>query len=312
MHDHHDHHHHDHRHGAMGHVHAPANVGATFAIATALNFGLVAAQVFYGIAANSMALIADAAHNFADAIGLLIAWGAHVLARTAPTRRYTYGFRSMSILSALLNGAILLVATGAIVWEGILRLAEPGEVQGSLVIVVATAGILVNGVSAWLLARGQRGDLNIRGAFLHLIGDAAVSAGVVLAGVAILFTGWNWIDPVTSLVVSTVIVWAAWGLIAEAAKLSLAAVPAGIEPGAVKDFLELLPGVTEVHDLHIWAMSTTETALTAHLVMPQSHEGDEFLLKVCDTLQHRFKIGHTTLQVEREAGVCKLAPDHVV
>ena len=296
----------------MGHVHTPANFGAAFAIATALNFGLVAAQVFYGIAANSMALIADAAHNFADAIGLLIAWGAHVLARTAPTRRYTYGFRSMSILSALLNGAILLVATGAIVWEGILRLTEPGEVQGSVVIVVATAGILVNGVSAWLLARGQRGDLNIRGAFLHLVGDAAVSAGVVLAGVAILFTGWNWIDPVTSLVVSAIIVWAAWGLIAEAAKLSLAAVPAGIEPEAVKHFLEHLPGVTEVHDLHIWAMSTTETALTAHLVMPQNHEGDEFLLKVCDTLQHQFKIGHTTLQVERDAGVCKLAPDHVV
>jgi cobalt-zinc-cadmium efflux system protein len=309
MHNHHDHHGHD---AAIGHVHAPANFGVAFAIATILNFALVAAQVFYGVAANSMALIADAGHNFADAVGLLIAWGAHALAHTAPTRRFTYGFRSVSILSALLNGAVLLVATGAIAWEAIQRLAEPGEVHGLLVIVVAAAGILINGVSAWLLAKGQRGDLNIRGAFLHLIGDAAVSAGVVLAGVVILYTRWNWIDPVASLVVSAVIVGAAWGLLAEAAKLSVAAVPAGIEPDAVKHFLEHLPGVTAVHDLHIWAMSTSETALTAHLVMPQGHEGDEFLLKVCNSLQNQFKIGHSTLQVERDAVACKLAPDHVV
>jgi cobalt-zinc-cadmium efflux system protein len=302
---------HSHDHSAS-HLHAPPNFGAAFAIATALNLALVAAQVFYGIAANSMALIADAGHNFADAVGLLIAWGAHALAHTAPTRRYTYGFGSVSILSALLNGAVLLVATGAIFWEAIQRVFDPGEVQGLLVIVVAAIGVLVNGVSAWILAKGQRGDINIRGAFLHLIGDAAVSAGVVVAGAAILFTGWNWIDPLASMIVSAIVVWAAWGLLAEAAKLSVAAVPAGIEPSAVKNFLERLPGVTEVHDLHIWAVSTTETALTAHLVMPQDHEGDKFLLKVCESLRNQFKIGHTTIQVERDAAACKLAPDHVV
>jgi cobalt-zinc-cadmium efflux system protein len=305
-------HHHDHDHSGHGHAHTPKDFGTAFAVATALNFGLVTIQVFYGVSANSVALLADAGHNFADALGLLIAWGAHVLAASKPTRRYTYGFRSASILSALINGVILLIATGAIAWEALQRLFTPEPVSGVIVMIVAAVGIVVNGVSAWLLLSGQKGDLNIRGAFLHLLGDAAVSAGVVAGGAAILFTGWNWIDPAVSLVVSAVIVWAAWGLLAESANMSLNAVPASINPNEVKHFLEQLRGVSAVHDLHIWAMSTTETALTGHLVMPKGHPGDEFLGQTCEALHHRFKIGHATLQIEVSAEACKLAPDHVV
>lgn len=303
--------HHDHDHEAAGHTHAPKNFGLTFAMATGLNFALVAVQVFYGITAHSVALLADAGHNFADALGLLIAWGAHILASSAPTRRFTYGFRSVSILSALANGGILFIATGAIAWEAIQRLFDPGPVSGLIVMIVAAVGIVVNGVAAWLLMTGQK-DLNIRGAFLHLLGDAAVSAGVVVAGAVILFTGRNWIDPLVSLGVSIVIVWAAWGLIKEATNLSLDAVPSGIDPEAVRQFLVGLPGVIAIHDLHIWAMSTTENALTCHLVMPQGHSGDGFLEHSCDAIHHKFGIGHSTLQIETGDGVCKLAPEHVV
>ena len=309
------HHHRDaehHHHGGPGHVHAPAHFGAAFTVATALNFALVVAQVFYGISANSIALLADAGHNFADAFGLLIAWGAHILSTSKPTRRYTYGFRSASILSALVNGTVLLVATGAIAWEAVQRLLHPSDVAGTVVMVVAAVGIVVNGVSAWLLMGGQKGDLNVRGAFLHLIGDAAVSAGVVVAGAVIFFTSWYWVDPATSLIVSAIIVWAAWGLLSEATNLSLDAVPAAIDPVAVKEFLAHLPGVTEVHDLHIWAISTTETALTAHLVMPEGHAGDVFLKDACEALHHKFNVGHATLQIEVDAAACRLAPDHVV
>jgi cobalt-zinc-cadmium efflux system protein len=276
-----------------------------------LNFSLVAIQVFYGITAHSVALLADAGHNFADALGLLIAWGAHILASTAPTRRFTYGFRSVSILSALANGGILFIATGAIAWEAIQRLFDPGPVSGLIVMIVAAVGILVNGAAAWLLMAGQK-DLNIRGAFLHLLGDAAVSAGVVVAGAVILLTGRYWIDPLVSLGVSVVIVWAAWGLLKEATNLSLDAVPSGIDPEAVRQFLVGLPGVAGIHDLHIWAMSTTENALTCHLVMPQGHTGDEFLEHSCDAIHRKFGIGHSTLQIETGDGVCKLAPEQVV
>jgi cobalt-zinc-cadmium efflux system protein len=255
--------------------------------------------------------LADAGHNFADALGLLIAWLAHILASSAPTRRYTYGFRSVSILSALANGGILLIATGAIAWEAIQSLANPAPVSGMIVMIVAAAAIVVNGGSAWLLMSGQ-GDLNIRGAFLHLVGDAAVSVGVVAGGAVILFTGWNWIDPVVSLAISVVIIWTAWGLLKEATNLSLDAVPAGIDPEDVRQFLVRLPGVTSIHDLHIWAMSTTENALTCHLVIPAGNAGDEFLETACDAIHHKFGIGHSTLQIESGDGVCKLAPDHVV
>ncbi|MEI9805179.1 MAG: cation diffusion facilitator family transporter [Pseudolabrys sp.] len=307
---HHDHDH-NHDHGQVGHVHAPKSFGAAFAVATGLNFALVAVQIYYGITAHSMALLADAGHNFADALGLLIAWIAHILAAAAPTRRYTYGFRSVSILSALANGGILLTATGAIAWEAIQSLGNPPPVSGVVVMIVAAAGIVINGGSAWLLVAGQK-DLNIRGAFLHLVGDAAVSAGVVAGGLVIVLTGWNWVDPVVSLAISAVIMWTAWGLLKEAANLSLDAVPSGIDPEEVRQFLIHLPGVTGIHDLHIWAMSTTENALTCHLIVPQASSGDQFLQSACDAIQHKFGIGHSTLQIETGEGVCKLAPDHVV
>jgi cobalt-zinc-cadmium efflux system protein len=295
------------------HSHTPKNFGPMFALATALNVALVAVQVFYGIVAHSVALLADAGHNFGDALGLVIAWGAHVLARLNPTARYTYGFRSASILAALLNGVILLVATGAIAWEAIGRFFEPGEVAGLTVMVVAAIGIAINGLSAWLLMSGQKADLNIRGAFLHMVADAAVSLGVVIAGALILLTGWNWLDPAVSIVISLVIVWGTWSLLREAINHSLVAVPAEIDPKEVSQFLNGLPGVASIHDLHVWAMSTTETALTCHLVMPGGHPGDAFLQKVCDQLHHKFEIAHPTIQIElADAGACKLEPDHVV
>jgi cobalt-zinc-cadmium efflux system protein len=301
---------HDHGHD---HGQAAGNFGTTFAIATALNLGLVAVQVFYGVVANSVALLADAGHNFGDALGLVIAWGAHVLAKFNPTARYTYGFRSASILAALLNGVILLVATGAIAWEAIGRFFDPHEVAGATVMVVAALGILVNGLSALLLMAGQRSDLNIRGAFLHLMVDAAVSLGVVVAGGLILLTGWNWLDPSVSIAISVAIIWGTWGLIREAINHSLDAVPAEIDPREVAKFLGGLPGVESIHDLHVWAMSTTETALTCHLVMPKGHPGDEFLQTLSNQLHDKFEIAHPTVQIEMaDTGACKLAPEHVV
>jgi cobalt-zinc-cadmium efflux system protein len=303
---------HDHGHD-HGHAHAPKDFGPLFALATALNVGLVAIQVFYGIAANSVALLADAGHNFGDALGLVIAWGAHVLAKLNPTRRYTYGFRSASILAALLNGVILLVATGGIAWEAIGRFFEPGAVAGMTVMVVAGIGIIINGVSAWLLAAGQKGDLNIRGAFVHMAADAAVSFGVVVAGGAIILTGWNWLDPAVSIAISAAIVWGTWSLLSEAVKHSLDAVPSEIDPSELANFLAGLPGVDAIHDLHVWAMSTTETALTCHVVMPKGHPGDKFLHELYHQLHDKFGIAHPTVQIELgDAGVCKLAPDHVV
>ena len=302
-----------HDHDDHGHTHAPKNFGPMFAIATALNVGLVVVQVFYGITAHSVALLADAGHNFGDALGLVIAWGAHVLAKLNPTTRYTYGFRSASILAALLNGVILLIATGAIAWEAVQRFSEPGEVAGLTVMIVAAIGIVINGLAAWCLMAGQKGDINIRGAFLHMIADAAVSLSVVVAGGLIILTGWNWLDPAMSIIISVVIVWGTWGLLREAVNQSLSAVPSAIDPQEVSEYLKGTPGVGGIHDLHIWAMSTTETALTCHLVMPKGHPGDEFIAKLCHQLHDKFQIAHPTLQIELgDAGVCKLAPEHIV
>jgi cobalt-zinc-cadmium efflux system protein len=303
---------HDEHHG-HGHD-APTDFGRAFAIAAALNIALVVAQVVFGVLANSVALIADAGHNLGDVLGLLLAWGAHGMARWQPTQRYTYGFRSASILAALFNGIVLMVATGAIAWEALRRLADTTDVGGVTVMIVAAVGIVVNGISAWLLMAGRRGDLNVRAAFLHLLSDAAISFGVVVAGAIIYVTGWNRLDPLASLVISVLIVWGTWGLLRESVMMSLDAVPEGIDRSRVEDYLRGLPGVTEVHDLHIWAMSTTETAMTAHLVRPGAGLDDRLLHEICQELDHRFRISHATLQVE--AGdtehACRLAPDHVI
>jgi cobalt-zinc-cadmium efflux system protein len=294
------------------HVHAPVDFDRAFAVTVALNGALVAAQVFYGVVGNSMALLADAGHNFGDVLALLLAWAAHGVARWRPTRRYTYGFRSASILAALFNSLILLIATGAIALEAVRRLLQPGDVATATVMIVAAGAIVVNGLSAWILAAGRKADLNIRAAILHLAGDAAVSMGVVAVGAAIYVTQWFWLDAAASLLIAGFIVWGTWGVLRQSFQLSLAAVPDAIDQSKVEHYLRTLPGVSEVHDLHIWAMSTTETALTAHLVRPGASLDDTFLRAAEDTLAQRFGIHHATLQVEAGDHACRLAPDHVV
>lgn len=306
-------HRHDHQHGhahGHGHHHAPAGFGRAFALAIGLNIIFVAIEASYGFVANSMALLADAGHNLSDVLGLVIAWIAYGLSRLRPTARFTYGLRGSSILAALFNAIFLLVAVGAIAMGAIERLADPQPVAGRTVMAVAAVGIIVNGFTAWLFARGRKGDINIRGAYLHMAADAGVSAGVVLAGLTIGLTGWIWIDPLVSLAIVAVIIWGTWGLLKESVALSLAAVPPGIDAEAVERLLVSLPGVGHVHDLHIWAMSTTETALTAHLVMPGGHPGDMFLHEAADVLERRFHIMHTTIQIESgSGGTCALSAD---
>lgn len=290
-----------------------ADLGRAFALGVTLNLALVAAQAAYGVVANSVALLADAAHNFGDVLGLLLAWTATVLSRRSPTPRFTYGLRGSSILAALANAALLLLATGAIAWEAVQRFAQPQPVAGKTVIIVAALGIAVNSATALLFASGRKGDLNIRGAFLHMAADAVVSLGVVIAGVGIVYTGWLWLDPATSLVISLVIVAGTWGLLRDSLRLALHAVPRGVDIEAVRSWLAGLPGVAQVHDLHVWGMSTTDTALTVHLVMPQGHPGDTFVAGTCASLHERFHIGHATIQVEIDAAhACALAPEHVV
>jgi cobalt-zinc-cadmium efflux system protein len=302
-----------HDHGPAGHVHAPASFGMAFAVGIGLNLTFVAVEFVYGVLANSVALIADAGHNLSDVLGLVIAWIASALTKRAPSSRYTYGLGGSSILAAVFNAVLLLVAVGAIAWEALLRLFHPEPVASGTVMIVAAVGIIINGVTAALFASGRKSDLNIRGAFLHMVADAAVSAGVVVAALLILFTGWFWLDPLTSLVIVGVIVWGTWGLLRDSLAMSVDAVPASIDPQAVRSYLSSCAGVAAVHDLHIWSLSTTESALTAHLVFPGGHPGDEFLLKAATELRQRFGIGHTTLQIEiSEETACHLAPDHVV
>jgi len=299
---------HDHDHGA----HGPHYAGRAFAVGIGLNLAFVLVEAVYGVLAHSMALLADAGHNLSDVLALTLAWGASTLARREPSERFTYGLRSSSILAALLNAALLLVVTGGIAWEAINRFAAPAPVAGETVIWVALAGILVNGASAMLFARDRRRDINMRGAFLHLAADAAVSLGVVVAGVGILFTGWLWLDPLAGLVIAVAIVWSTWRLLRDSVTLALNAVPEHIDPRVVRTYLSRLAGVTEVHDLHIWAMSTTETALTVHLVIPSGNPGDAFLAEVCKELRARYHVHHATIQIEIGAQPCELAPDHVV
>ncbi len=288
-------------------------MGRAFAIGVALNSTFVAAEVVAGLWAHSLALLADAGHNLSDVLALILAWGAAALARRAPTGRRTYGLRKGTILASLANAVLLLVAVGAIVSESAHRLAAPGAISAGLVMLTAGLGVVINTATAALFFRGSHGDLNVRSAFVHMASDAAISVTVVIAALVISRTGLFWIDPALSLAISAFIVFGTWGLLRESVDLVLDAAPKGIEVAEVRAWLAERPGVVEVHDLHIWAMSTTETALTAHLIRPDHADGDAFLHETCEGLVRRFRIGHATLQVETDAAAaCRLAPAEVV
>lgn len=311
----HDHgHSHAHAHGGDGHAghsHAPESFGFAFAVGSSLNAAFVVAELVFGYAANSLALISDAVHNLSDVMALLLAWGAAWLAQKRPTDTHTYGYRRASILVALFNAGLLLVAVGGIAAEAIDRLRAPAAVASWTVVWVAALGILVNGATALLFMRGRHADLNIRGAYLHMAADASVSLGVVIAALLIMATGWFWIDPAISLGIAAVVLASGWGLARDSVNLALDAVPKGIELVHVQQYFRSLDGVTEVHDLHVWAMSTNETALTAHLVRPDGHD-DAFLHHVCEELARRFNIHHATLQIEKSSEICRLAPAETV
>lgn len=305
----HDHgHNHSHGHSHGGHSHAPAQFDRAFAIGIGLNTAYVIVEAGYGLSVGSLALVADAGHNLSDVLGLIIAWVATVLARRQPSPRFTYGLRSSSILAALFNAVLLLVVVGAIVVEAVRRLLEPAPVAAGVVMAVATGGIVVNAVTAWMFASGRKGDINIRGAYMHMAADAAVSLGVVIAALVMLYTGWAWLDPLVSIAISAVIVAGTWGLLRDSTSMALHAVPPGLNLHAVEAQLLALPGVVRVHDLHVWSMSTTETAMTAHLQIPAGHPGDQFLCDTADALAQRFGIGHATLQIETDGSDCAQAP----
>lgn len=314
-HDHHDGHGHDdhHGHSHAGHHHGPVNFDRAFAVGAALNTGFVVAEIYFGLAANSVALLADAMHNLGDVAALLLSWAASWLARRPPTARRSYGWGRFSILAALANGMLLMLAVGAIAWEAIQRLRAPEPVVESTVIWVAAIGIAINLATALMFLRGRAGDLNIRAAFLHMMADAAVSLGVVVAALLVAWTGWLWLDPLTSLLIIVVITIGTWDLLRQASALALDAVPAAIAPEKVQAALNALPNVREVHDLHIWGLSTTETALTAHLVHDGPPEAD-LLRRAVHLMAHDFGIQHATFQIETsdQAVDCRLRPDEVV
>ncbi len=280
------------------HVHGPVSYDRAFAIGVGLNVAIVVLQVVFGVFADSLALLADAGHNLSDVLGLLLAWGAAILCRRAPTQQRTYGWRRSSILAALSNALLLIFVTGGVTWEALRRLAEPHPTEGGVVIVAAAVAALVNAGAAVLFLKGRHHDMNLRGAFLHLAADAAISLGVALAGVVILLTGWLWIDPAVSLVIGLVILGTTWGLLRGAANLVLDAVPEGVDINSVRSYLAGLPEVTDVHDLHVWPISTTETALTVHLVLQGNGLNDALLCEIDDELHDRFGIEHTTIQLE--------------
>ena len=282
-----------------GHQHGPPDYNRAFVLGIALNLAFVAAEAVFGVRANSLALVADAGHNLSDVLGLALAWGANLLSARIPTPRRTYGLRRSSILAALLNAVILLTAIGAIAWEAIGRFRHPGPVSPGIVMAVAAIGVVINGVTALLFMRGRHSDLNIRGAYLHMAADAGVSVGVVLAGGVIAAAGWFWVDPVVSLSIVVLIAMGTWGLLRDSFNLALDAVPAGIDPTAINAYLRELPGVVAVHDLHIWAMSTTEVALTAHLVKPEVNDDDTLMARAAAHLHDALGIEHATLQIER-------------
>lgn len=290
---------HDHAlHDEHEHSHAPADFGRAFVVGLTLNTGFVIVEAAYGFSAGSTALLADAGHNLSDVLGLLLAWGGFMLARRASNHRFTYGYRGSTILAALFNALLLLVALGAIALEAVQRIIDPAPVAGGIVSLVALAGIGVNGITAWMFSRGRHHDINIRGAYLHMLADAAVSAGVVVSGLLVLWTGSAIIDPLTSLVIVGYIFWGTWGLLRQSIAMTLSAVPTHIDLAGVEAELLASPGVAKVHDLHIWHMSTTETALTAHLVMPEGSPGDAFLNDIHERLAHKYAIRHATIQIE--------------
>ena len=306
----HIHRHHAHDHGP---AHAPTDFGRAFAIGITLNLAYVGVQVLFGALAHSVSLLADAVHNLSDVLGLLLAWGATRLAKGLPSPRFTYGLRSSSILAALINAVVLLLVTGGIAWEALQRFLHPAPVAGITVIWVAAVGVVINAGTALLFVSGRKQDLNIRGAFLHMAADAVVSLGVVLAGLGIVLTGRLWLDPAVSLLISLSIVVGTWGLLRDSVRLALGAVPKEISIDKVREYLSGLPGVVQLHDLHVWAMSTTETALTAHLVMPLAHRDDNFIAELCESLRDEFRIEHATIQIETNPSYpCALAPDSVV
>jgi cobalt-zinc-cadmium efflux system protein len=300
-----DDHDHDHQHAAHDHGHGhhhPVDPDANrraFVLAIGLNTMFVAIEFTYGFIANSTALMADAGHNLSDVLGLALALGAAMLARSAPNRHFTYGLRSSSILAALFNALLLMMACGAIGWEAVHRLGNPSPVAGWTVSLVALVGVAVNGISAWLFMAGRKDDLNIRAAYQHMAADAAISLGVVVSGAAMVYTGWFWIDPAVSIVIVLLIVLSTWSLLRESLRMVLAAVPSNVDPHKVRQFLEQRPGVSDTHDLHIWSMSTTETALTAHLVMPNGYPGDQQIDDIVAHLKDKFAIHHCTLQIEQ-------------
>jgi cobalt-zinc-cadmium efflux system protein len=284
--------------GSHNHSHAPASFGRAFLIGITLNLGFVVIEAIYGLLAHSLSLVADAGHNLSDVLGLALAWGASILVRRLPTQRRTYGLRRTSILVSLFNALVLLVSVGVIAWEAVVRLWHPEPVASGIVMAVAAIGIGVNGITAWLFMAGQKHDVNIRGAFMHMASDAVISLGVVLAALAMRYTGWLWLDPVVSLIIVVVIAISTWSLLSESLDLVLDAVPARIDPEEVEAWLAGLPNVVAVHDLHIWGMSTTEAALTVHLVKPDASIDDALLARINRELHAKFGIDHVTVQFE--------------
>jgi cobalt-zinc-cadmium efflux system protein len=294
--------------------HAANNYGRAFAIGIALNLSFVVVEIIYGVISRSVALLADAGHNVGDVLGLGLSWGATTLAALKPSQRRTFGFRRTTIVASVTNALILLFVTGGLTWESVRRLISPSPAEGKTMIVVALVGAVINSLSALLFMRGGKCDLNVRSAFLHLASDAVLSLGVSITGGAILLTGWLWLDPAVSIILAITILLGTWSLMRKSMNLMLDAVPEGIDPAQVKAFMSRLPAVVEVHDLHIWAMSTTETALTAHLVMPGNSYKPTFLADTCSELHERFHIHHSTLQIDPEEAPapCSLAPDEIV
>lgn len=296
------------------HDHAPKDFGKAFAVGIALNLAFVATETVYGFLANSLALLADAGHNLSDVLGLVLAWGATVLVKRVPTKRRTYGLRRSSILASLVNAVLLLIAVGVIAWEAFGRFQHPEPIASGIVMSVAGVGVMINGITAWLFVSGSKSDVNIRGAFLHMAADAAVSVGVMIAALAMRATGWSWLDPTVSLLIVIVITTGTWGLLRHSLDLAMDAVPPHIHPDEVERYFEGLPGVVAVHDLHIWGMSTTEVALTVHLVKPDAQIEDALLAEIQRELLERFGIDHTTVQFELgdTAHPCGQAPNNAI